>query len=109
MNAQDYNKAKNALKVEICDYFTQQGVNRATLKKIGAAIKIDVENGTYTVLSKMAPRHHAITTRVIDELIKIETQRSETLYQESISDPEYQARLGADERLAQDMGWNHGI
>jgi hypothetical protein len=108
VSAAAYNTAKQNLKTQVCDYFTKQGVNREVLKKVAASIKADANNGTYYTLSKLAPRHHTITTHFIDELCRIETKRSDELYRESLDDPEYQRQLGRDEILAHDMGWNHG-
>jgi hypothetical protein len=108
MSAAAYNTAKQNLKAQICDYFTKQGVGREVLRKVAVSIKADAESGYYHTLSKLAPRHHAITTQFIDELCRIESERSDELYRESLADPEYQRQLGRDEILAHDMGWNHG-
>lgn len=107
MNAATYKTAKQSLKFEICNYFTAQGVSLDVLKKVAASIKADAESGHYHTLSKVAPRHRELVEGWIDRLCEIESARSEDLYQESISSLEYQQQLGADERLAHDMGWNH--
>jgi len=107
MNAATYESAKHRLKLEICNYFTAQGVSLEVLKKVAASIKVDAENGTYHTLSKVAPRHRELVEGWIDALCHIESERSEALYQESINSLEYQQQQGRDEILAHDMGWSH--
>ena len=107
MNAATYESAKHSLKLEICNYFTAQGVSLDVLKKVAASIKADAESGHYHTLAKVAPRHRALVEGWIDRLCKIESERSEALYQESVNSLEYQQQLGRDEIHAHDMGWNH--
>lgn len=107
MNAATYETAKHNLKLEICNYFTSQGVSLDMLKKLAASIKDDAESGHYHTLSKVAPRHRELVEGWIDRLCKIESERSEALHQESITSLEYQQQIGRDEIHAHDRGWNH--
>jgi len=107
MNATTYESAKHSLKLEICNYFTSQGVSLEVLKKIAASIKADAESGHYHTLAKVAPRHRELVECWIDRLCEIESERAEALYQESINSLEYQQQQGRDEIMAHDMGWNH--
>lgn len=71
---------KQQLKKEICDYFTDQGVDRETLIKLCAAIVSDAEKafkgygisepGTFTQ-SKVAPRHRAKVELWVSQLVDI--------------------------------------
>lgn len=107
MNAATYESAKHNLKLEICNYFTAQGVSLEVLKKIAASIKADAESGHYHTLAKVAPRHRELVEGWIDALCEIESAHAEELYHESINSLEYQQQQGRDEIMAHDMGWNH--
>ena len=71
---------KQALKIEICNYFTAQGVDRSVIAKLCKAIVSDAEQafqgfgnpepGTFTQ-SKVAPRHRSKVAAWVERLVDI--------------------------------------